>query len=179
MPRGARVAKLAKAKVGAELAAARKSLENEAARRRQLEERLAEALDRETATGEILRVINNSPTSVEPVFEAILTNGIRLCQADVGLLFLVQGDVFRLVADRGAAREFVEPRRAGMRYGPHTGLARAALERRPVQINDMMADRAYTERDPTRLQTVELLGARTGVWVPMLKEDAPVGVLVT
>ena len=140
---------------------------------------LMQALDRETAAGEILRTINSSPTSLEPIFDAILANGLRLCEADVGLLFLVEGDVFRLVAERGAPAEFVEPRRAGTRSGPHTGLTRAARERRPVQIEDMMTDRAYTERDPNRLQTVELLGARTGVWVPMLREGAPVGVLVT
>jgi signal transduction histidine kinase len=152
---------------------------DEALIRRQLEKRLAEALDREAAAAEILRMINSSPTSVDPVFDAILTNGLRLCEADVGLLLLVEGDVFRLVAARGAPPEFVEPRRAGWRSGPHTGVARAARERRPVQIEDMMADRAYTERDPARLATVELLGARTGVWVPMLKEGVPVGVLVT
>jgi len=140
---------------------------------------LNQALDRETATGEILRVINNSPTSAEPVFDAILANGMRLCQADVGLLFLVDGDMFRVVADRGAPPDFIEPRRAWHRSGPHTGLARALREQRPVHIEDMMADRAYMERDPDRLQTVELLGARTGVFVPLLKEGTPVGVLVT
>ena len=140
---------------------------------------LNQALDRETATGEILRVINNSPTSAEPVFDAILANGMRLCQADVGLLFLVDGDMFRVVADRGAPPDFMEPRRAWHRSGPHTGLARALREQRPVHIEDMMADRAYMERDPDRLQTVELLGARTGVFVPLLKEGTPVGVLVT
>ncbi|HEV8675642.1 MAG TPA: GAF domain-containing protein, partial [Methylomirabilota bacterium] len=140
---------------------------------------LVQALDRETATGQILRVINSSPTSVAPVFDAILDHGLRLCQADVGLLFLVEGETVRLVADRGAPAAFVEPRRAGHRTGPHTGLGRALRERRPVHIEDMLADRAYAERDPTRLQTLELLGARTGVWVPMLKEDKAIGVLVT
>jgi signal transduction histidine kinase len=52
-------------------------------------------------------------------------------------------------------------------------------ERRPIHIEDLTADRAYTERDPTRLETVEVLGARSGVWVPLLKEDMSVGVLVT
>ena len=140
---------------------------------------LTQALDRETATGEILRVINRSPTSVETVFEAILDRGMRLCQADVGLLFLVEDDTFQLVADRGAAAEFVEPRRRGFRSGPNTGLTRAVRERRPIHIEDLKADRAYTERDPNRLATVETLGARSGVWVPLLKEDMSVGVLVT
>jgi signal transduction histidine kinase len=140
---------------------------------------LTQALDRETATGEILRVINRSPTSVETVFGAILDRGMRLCQADVGLLFLVEGDTFQLVADRGAPAEFVEPRRSGHRSGPNTGITRAVRERRPIHIEDLTADRAYTERDPTRLETVEVLGARSGVWVPLLKEDTSVGVLVT
>jgi len=140
---------------------------------------LIQALDRESATGEILRVINSSPTSAEPVFDAILANGMRLCQADVGLLFLVEGDTFQLVAERGAPPEFVEPRRTRHRSGPHTGLTRAVEERRPIHIEDVMADRAYMERDPARLQTVGLLGARTGVWVPLLKDDAAIGVLVT
>jgi GAF domain-containing protein len=109
---------------------------------------LLQALDRETATGEILRVINNSPTSVEPVFKAILANGMRLCQADVGLLFLVEGDTSQCVADRGAPPEFVEPRRHSHRSGPYTGITRAIRERRPIHIEDLMADRAYTERDP-------------------------------
>src|SRR5262245_36432037 len=149
---------------------------------KELEEKnreLTQALDRETATGEILRVINSSPTSVEPAFDAILTRGMRLCQADVGLLILTEGDMFRLVADRGAPADFVEPRRIAFRSGPHTGLTRAVRERRPIQIEDLLSDRAYTERDPTRVQTVDLLGARTGVWVPLLKEETVVGVLVT
>jgi signal transduction histidine kinase/putative methionine-R-sulfoxide reductase with GAF domain len=149
---------------------------------KELQERnrdLTQALDRETATGEILRVINSSPTSADPVFEAILANGMRLCRGDVGLLFLVEGDMFSCVADRGAPPEFVEPRRKGHRSGPHTGLTRAIQERRPVHIEDLSADRAYTERDSSRLQTIEQLGARTGVLVPLLKEDIPVGVLVT
>ena len=140
---------------------------------------LTQALDREAATGEILRVINSSPTTADPVFDAILERGMRLCQADVGLLLLIEGESFRLVAHRGAPAEFVEPRRSAFRSGPHTGLTRAVQERRPVHIEDLRADVAYIERDPTRLQTLELLGARTGVWVPLLREAVPVGVLVT
>jgi two-component system, NtrC family, sensor kinase len=64
-------------------------------------------------------------------------------------------------------------------FGPHTGVARAVTERGPVHIADMTADPAYGQRDPIRVQTVERLGARTGLFVPMLKEGTPVGVIVT
>src|SRR5262245_28721484 len=94
---------------------------------------LTQALGRETATGEILRTINSSPTSVGPVFDAILANGMRLCEAAVGLLYLVEGDMIRLVADRGAPDEFVVPRRVPHRSSPLTGLSRAVRERRPIQ----------------------------------------------
>ncbi len=139
---------------------------------------LTQALDRETATGDILRVINSSPTSVEPVFDAILESGMRLCETDVGGLYLVEGEQFRRVASRGAPAAFRE-RAAGLRPGPHTGLARAVRERRPVHIVDLLDDRAYVEGDPGRLRTVDVLGARTGVWVPLLKEGTAIGVLVT
>jgi GAF domain-containing protein/anti-sigma regulatory factor (Ser/Thr protein kinase) len=142
-----------------------------------LRRQLAEALDRERALADILRVINASPSAPEPVFEAILDHALRLCVSPVGLLFLYDGDAFRLVAERGAPPAFVGPRRRGFRSGPHTGLGRAVVERRPVHILDLLADRAYREGDPNRLSTVELLGARTGVWVPLLREGVPVGVV--
>ncbi len=138
---------------------------------------LSEALDQQTATSDILRVISSSPTRVEPVFDAILDNAMRLCASPVGLLFLFDGETFRLVADRGAPATFVEPRRTGHRSGPHTGIMRAVTERRAVHILDMLDDPAYAERDPVRVQTIELLRARTGIWVPLLKEGAPIGVI--
>jgi GAF domain-containing protein len=138
---------------------------------------VTEALERERATGAILRVIAGSPTTVEPVFDAILDSAMRLCASDTGLLWLHDGDTFRLVADRGAPRQFVDPRRGPHRPGPHTGPARAVAERRPVHIVDILADQAYAMRDPGRLQTIEQLGARTGLWVPMLREGTPIGVI--
>ncbi len=138
---------------------------------------LGEALERQRGTAEILRVISSYPTTAEPVFDAILDNALRLCGADLGFLFFCDGDAFRLVADRGAPHAFLEARRGSWRVGPHTGLARAIAERRPIQIDDVRAERAYAERDPARVETVEVLGARTCVWVPMLKERVPVGVV--
>jgi GAF domain-containing protein len=123
----------------------------------------------------VLRVINRSPTNVEPVFDAILDHALRLCASPVGLLFLYDGEAFRLVADRGAPAAFTEPRRREFRPGPRTGLARAVAERQPIHILDLTDDQAYAERDPTRLERVKLLGARTGVWIPLLRGGAPLG----
>ena len=139
---------------------------------------LSEALEREQATGAILRVIASSPTTVEPVFDAILDSALRLCASPVGNLHLFDGETFRLAAHRGMADGFVEAVRGPHRLGPHTGPARAVAERRPIHILDMMADRAYEERDPIRVKAVELLGTRTALFVPMLKEGTPIGVLV-
>jgi GAF domain-containing protein len=136
-----------------------------------------EALEQQTATADILRVIASSPTTIDPVFDAILNSAVRLCGSETGLLWLYDGEAFRLVADRGAARQFVEPRRERHRPGANTGPARAVAGRRPVHIVDILADHAYAERDPGRLQTIEQLGARTGLWVPLLKEGTPIGVI--
>src|SRR5881296_3866722 len=90
-----RRAKPAKAKVEAKLPVARKSPKSDGARLRDLEKRLAEALAREAATSEILRVISQSPTEVQPVFEAIVRSGAALCHAP---------DVIILIADNGSLR---------------------------------------------------------------------------
>ena len=139
---------------------------------------VTEALERERATGAILRVIASSPTTVDPVFDAILDSALPLCASPVGNLFLFDGEEFRLVAQRGMPDGVVEAWKRPQRHGPHNGSTRAVTERRPVQIVDMMADPAYGERDPIRLNSVELLGSRTALFVPMLKEGTPIGVLV-
>src|SRR5581483_5423804 len=108
---------------------------------------------------------------------AILTSAMRLCETPVGLLFAYDG-AFRVVAHHGAPAAFVDRRLAPHQFGPHTAIVRAVRERRPVHIVDVLADRAYAEGDPARLETAQLLEARTGVWVPLLKDDAAVGVLV-
>jgi GAF domain-containing protein len=138
---------------------------------------LTESLEQQTATSEILRVIASSPTDVQPVFDAILTSALRLCASQVGILVLFDGETFRLVAHRGAPPAFVERRLTPYRAGPHTGLARAVAERQPIHILDVTADRAYAERDQLRVETVEQLGARTNLFVPMLKEGVPIGVI--
>jgi hypothetical protein len=124
---------------------------------------VTEALERERATGAILRVIASSPTTVDPVLDAILDSALSLCASPVGNLLLYDGEAFRLVAHRGVPGAVVEALQRPQRHGPHNGSTRAVTECRPVQILDMMADPAYEERDPIRLKTVELLGTRTAL----------------
>ena len=126
----------------------------------------------------ILRVIASSPTTVDPVFDAILDSALSLCASPVGNLLLYDGEAFRLVAHRGVPGAVVEAWQRPQRHGPHNGSTRAVTERRPVQIVDMMADPAYGERDAIRVKAVELLGSRTALFVPMLKDGTPIGVLV-
>jgi GAF domain-containing protein len=143
---------------------------------------VTETLEQQTATSEILRVISSSPTAVEPVFETILTSALRLCEAPVGLLFLYENETVRLVADRGAPATFTERVRAPRGFSelsPGVGLARAMADRQPIQVLDTLADPAYAEGTRARLATVERLGARTIVWVPMLREGELVGVICT
>jgi GAF domain-containing protein len=140
---------------------------------------LRESLQQQTATSEVLGVISSSPGELEPVFQTMLEKATRVCEAEFGNLLLYEGDAFRTVAFHNAPPEFVaERKRAPIRPGPDTGLGRAARTKQVVHIADLMADSAYAERDPIRVQTVEVLRARTLLAVPMLKEDKLVGAIM-
>jgi len=139
---------------------------------------LTESLEQQTATSEILRVISASPNDLAPVFDAILESGLRLCDANLGILFLYDGDTFNSVSQRGATPAFADVMRKPRRPGRHTGLGRILSEKGPVQIEDLIEDIAYQEGDPLRMQTVELGGMRTWLGVPMLKEGEVVGAFV-
>ena len=139
---------------------------------------LTEALEQQTATSEILRVISQSPTDVGPVFDAILANATPLCKAQNGFLFLTEGDDFRLVASRNAAPEFLAFLDTHRQFGPTTGLGRVARERRTVHIPDLLDDEAYRRGDPARVATIGLARARVWLGVPLLKGDVLIGAIV-
>jgi two-component system, NtrC family, sensor kinase len=143
---------------------------------RQRTDDLSESLEQQTATSEVLSVISKSPGQLEPVFEAMLANAVRICGAKFGALFLAEGDAYRAVALHNAPPAFAEVRlREPIRpLNPGTALGRVAATRQPVQIADIRADPAFTS-DPERFAVLELAGARTMLNVPMLKEDELIG----
>ena len=149
---------------------------------RKVEERtraLTESLEQRTATAEILGVISSSPNDLTPVFDAILENAMRLCEAQTGMLFLFEEEKFKLVTHRGANQAFVDfVGEHGMDPGPETGLGRLRREHVPIHVADLTEELAYRDRDPVRVATVELLGARTFLAVPMLKENSLIGAAV-
>ena len=136
-----------------------------------------EALEQQTASAEVLRVISSSPASVQPVFEAILDKATDVCDAQLGVLFLAGDEEWRMVAHRGASPQAQEAYRS-FRVGPNTGLGRMTRERRPVHIPDLLADAATAQRDPLRIATIEMLGARTFLAVPLLKQGEVIGAVV-
>src|SRR5262249_12645815 len=139
---------------------------------------LYESLQQQTATSEVLGVISSSPGELEPVFQTMLEKATRICGASFGNLLLYEGDAFRFVAFHNTPAAFVaEHKRAPIRPGPNTGLGRAARTKQVVHIADLMADSAYAERDPLRVAAAEVLGARTFLAVPMLKEGELVGII--
>ena len=122
-----------------------------------------EALEQQTATSEVLRVISSSRDELEPVFQAVLANATRLCEAKFGNLFLYDGHAFRTAALYGAPPAWAEARQQDpvIRPGPDTGLGRVARTKQLVHFDDIRATPAYRAGDPIRVALAELAGART------------------
>src|SRR5262249_46372834 len=139
---------------------------------------LRESLQQQTATSEVLQVISGSPGELEPVFQAMLENATRICEAEFGTLWLREGDAFRAVAFHNAPPAYVEYRKRGpIRPSPGNALGRLCSTKQVVHIADVTAEPAYAERDPVRVATAELAGARTVIAVPMLKEGELIGAI--
>jgi len=138
---------------------------------------ITEALEQQTATADILSVINNSPTDLQPVFDAILEKAIRLCGAHMGHLRLYDGERFIDVTQRGAQAEYARFLSERGAFKPPKGgvYERITMERKPIQIEDVRNSSEYLAglRGVTAL--VELGGARTFIVVPMLKDGRVVG----
>jgi len=170
MPRGAKRAKPAKSKVDGELAVLRKSLKDEASRRRQLEKRLAETLEQQTATAEILNVISRSPTDLQPVLEAVAQNASRLCGAANVSLYRVEGNLMRKVAEQGLPLTTLSV--GETRPVTRTTVSgRAIVDRTTIHLPDYQAAEAAQEYPHVRRDT----GIRTTIGMPLLREGIAIG----
>jgi GAF domain-containing protein len=139
---------------------------------------LAEALEQQTATADVLKVISASPGELQPVFQAMLDNAVRLCEAKFAMLFFYEAEAnqFRAVGHCNLPLAFGEVLgKNPVRANPMIPLGRTAITKQPVQVPDVLADQAYLERYPGMVAVAELGGARTLLQVPMLKEDELVG----
>ena len=146
---------------------------------RQRTDDLSEALEQQTATSEVLKVISSSPGDLQPVFDAILANVTDLCGARFASLRLSEGDQFRTVSLYNAPAALVEHWRSTPLVRPHpkSALGRTALTKQAVQIDDVTKGPAYRKRDPLVVAGADLGGYRTVLTGPMLKEDALIGVI--
>ncbi len=140
---------------------------------------LRESLQQQTATADVLKVISSSPGNLEPVFDAMLKNATRLCEAEFGNLLLYDGHAFRRVALHNAPQAWIEltQRDPVVRPGTKNPLADLVMMKRLQHIGDVRAEKAYLERDPAFVALVEIAGARTILAVPMLKEKELVGAI--
>src|SRR5262245_45929268 len=139
---------------------------------RQRTDDLTESLEQQTATSEVLRVISSSPGDLEPVFEAMLQNSVRICEAGFGQMFLCEGDNVRLVAAVGVPKALVEFDKERGSFQPSVGggLDGVIRTKQVVRIVDLLSEHA--SYPPTRLG-----GARSYIAVPMLKEGKLVGAI--
>jgi class 3 adenylate cyclase len=137
---------------------------------------LREALEQQSATSEVLRVISSYPGDPQPVFHAMLKNAVRLCDAEFGNIYHWDGEALHLVATQNAPRAFAEARRLTTgRPGSKTPTGRMIANKKVVHNADLRAEKAYSDRDPWIVAGVELGGVRTVLMVPMLKESELIG----
>jgi transcriptional regulator with GAF, ATPase, and Fis domain len=138
-------------------------------------EHLAEALEQQTATSEVLQVISSSLGELEPVLQSMLANAMRICDAKFGIMFEYSDGTYRSLSSLGVPQQYDEHCRQKRVWGPDTLLGQVARTKKTVHIADARSDRAYLERDPNRVASVELSGQRTAICVPMLNGNELVG----
>ena len=149
---------------------------------RQRTDDLSEALDQQTATSEVLKVISSSPGDLAPVFDAMLANAVRVCGAKFGNMFSYDGANFQIVAQHNASSDYDQWLRSKHRWSkdhvhPDAPLAQIARNKTVVQIQNLKAGAAYVARDARIVALVDLGGARAFAGVPILKDGTLVGAI--
>src|SRR5262249_33905951 len=151
---------------------ARKSPKAEA-RVRDLEKRLAEALEQQTATSEVLKIVSRSGLDLTSILKTVAETATRLCGAQHGHIFQFDGEVLRFAAGYGTSpelRKYFDAHPVPLGPGSASGLA--ASERRTIQIGDVLAEPSYQFGEAASLE-----GWRTVLAVPMVKDSALLGTM--
>ncbi|MBI3916110.1 MAG: GAF domain-containing protein [Betaproteobacteria bacterium] len=136
---------------------------------------LAEALEQQAATSEILRVISKSPTDIQPVMDAVAASAARLCDSGDAIIRRVDGDTMHLVAHVGAMPVTPSP---GLKVTCKTFMGCAILERRTIHIHDILEPRVREEYPDSLFLQREVPGYRTALISPLLREDTAIGVII-
>ena len=138
---------------------------------------LREALEQQTATSEVLRVISSSPGDLEPVFASMLENAVRICDAKFGNIYNRAGGEFYLAATHNTPPAFADYRKRSPIMADMTVPGRMLGTKAVVHVADLASEQAYANRTPGTVAAVELGGVRTFLAVPMLKENELIGAL--
>ena len=134
---------------------------------------LTEALEQQTATSEVLQVISSSPGELQPVFDAILDNAVRICESQNATLWLQEDGALRRAARHREVPDAIVPSQPSA----NSVLARAVRTKQIIHIQDYRTDQSYLDRDPFAVAAADQLGIRTNLSVPMLKEGEPIGAI--
>src|SRR5262249_13355812 len=135
---------------------------------------LSVALEQQTATSEVLRVISSSPAELDPVFKVMLEKATRLCEAESASLVLLEGSDLRMAARHTPPAEPLEKTQRDAQFSPEPGLYRSIRAKQVVQVPNIINDQAYLDREAACVRVVEA-GYRSQLCVPIMKHNEAIG----